>query len=254
LETRLFRDEGWIGKLVGGNKNGIAAPLGKDTVEFLSRNVKPTPTKGLEGFVQRGLGILPQGIQSRLGGALNTFNNLPGVKNLSGFVKFSLLFEAISSTVGGIKDAAEGFSKTQGGILSKLWGGVQSGFKSVVKSIGTFAASTAAAVGVPLLLGISPLGAAGIIAGTIGSLVVSSFARKGLDKVIDTHSHTSQPSEQEVAAQNGNPLLLATQTPPDANLPWQSLRGRNPFMGRFNGDDLSRIPKLDDRLLYPNFN
>lgn len=180
----LFNNNGFLGKYIF-TAGQPADSFARSTIQYLKTSAgKKTPN----GLWQRVLSFIPKRLQPVLGSSLAAFNQLPGVRKLSHFMKFSLVFDAAGGLFSGVKDTISGFRKTQGDLLDKCLGGISAGAKSLVKSVGTFAASVATAVALPAVFGISPLGVVGIATGFIGSMFASSWAKKTLDKVIKTPS------------------------------------------------------------------
>ncbi len=207
LESGIFNNKGLIGRFVGGQTKGIAPVVGQDTITFLKNKSKaPYSTDLIERTCQRVLKLLPKSIQPTLGGALKGFNELPGVRGLSSWVKSSLLIEGMINVYDGVKDGIEGFQKTQGNLISKTIGGIKSSAKSLLKSAGVFAASTWVCLAVPALLGVEVLGATGIITGSIASMFAVGPIRNVLDKLFDTHGHTGQTENHNNSPSN-EPLL-----------------------------------------------
>ncbi len=153
----------------------------RDTVDFLRDR---TPGKGRRAaWFQQLLEFLPQGVQTRLARVMSAFNKLPGMSKLSGAMRGGYMVEAfLFRGTNILADTVRGAEQTSGNLLDKLVGGIQGGFRSFMKNAGGFAASVAGGLLAPALLGVSLTGAMGILAGSVGSLVLGGLADQYLGK------------------------------------------------------------------------
>lgn len=225
----VFQKDGRLYRFLDAGKND----------EFMGKSIRylEGAVKKPKGF-QKVLAYMPKSIQPKLAKLLKGFNKLPFMSQTSHWVKFSLLFEAGTGIFNAVKDGINGFKTTQGGFISKVFGGAKASIKSAIKSTGTFFAAAGAAALVPrLLLGVSALGPVGIITGTIASMFASSGARKLLDGFIKTDSQaTGTPSAQnpqmtEVIPQSNNDIAnYIDQTWRTRSFLEPFNQGPNPFM------------------------
>lgn len=190
LDKRAFlQNKGWFGR-------NILETGKKDYFEITAQRFLNSKTAAKQSgswisrLYNRGfLFLVPQRYHQSVGNALLRLDKWPRIAGLSNFVKTNLLFEVPFAMYRAARDLVMGCYKTEGGIVDKFIGGIKSLGKSVIRSISGLGANAAAALAVPALLGVSLLGPAGIILGSIAGMVAQHFTFKGFDTLMSTHGH-----------------------------------------------------------------
>lgn len=174
---------------------------------------------GNPGFWTRMVNKLPKFIQPIGHKAIaleRSFNKLPGISKIkSGFLRSWYFFDAAIGAFVAAKDTVVGFTKTKGGMFDKLIGGLKSGFKSALKTVGTLAATVGTAITLPGLLGIASISSpAGIVVGLLGGMVVGGITRKAFNTFLPIHSHTEKSKKEDIYDLDKNyPLDMNTNNP-----------------------------------------
>ena len=192
--TRILPDKSWVSRniLCSGNTDDILTLTSKD--KFCTK-------KG--GLIAKVANFLPGFIRKPLGGTIAAFGRLPGLKGLSGFAKGNYFIEAAIGAYEGVKDTITGYQKTEGSFFERVMGGLWSGIKSIGKSAAVLGLSVGAAIAVPALLGVGLTSGVGIVTGFLGSMLVASLAKKGMDYLIETHSHTTEKRDEHYSSGGG---------------------------------------------------
>lgn len=160
------------------------------------------------GLIAKVANYLPGFIRTPLGHSIAAFGKLPGVTKLSSFAKGNYFIEAAIGAYQGVKDTITGYQKTEGSFLERVVGGLWSGIKSIGKSAAVLGLSVGTAIAVPALLGVGLTSGVGIVTGFLASMLVASLAKKGMDYLVDTHSHTTEKRDQHFSSGGG--LAYAT--------------------------------------------
>lgn len=183
LESKpIFKEGSRLSRWTGARFNTTTpGRLGEDVIDFLSKKEVTAP----KGIIQKILSWLPKNTHQPIRTVLASFNKLPMVKNLSTFVKGDLFFNALFGSFGVINDTVSGFLNTEGDLGQKLGTGITKGFQAAARAVTDLFASAGIALLIPKLLGVSALGPVGIIAGTLGSMVLSFFTGDIVNRVLN---------------------------------------------------------------------
>lgn len=191
---RIIPDKSWVSRhiLQAGNTDDILT---------LTKHGTFSEKKG--GLIAKVANYLPGFIRKPLGGSIAMFGRIPGITKLSSFAKGNFFIEAAIGAYNGVKDAVTGYQKTEGSFFDRVIGGLWSGIKSVGKSAAVLGLSVGAAIAIPALLGVGLTSGVGIVTGFLGSMLVASLAKKGMDYLVETHSHTTEKRDQHFSSGGG---------------------------------------------------